>query len=98
MLSEVIVDMSLALDHLARHGARVGLTILGQAGGGIYVALAAPAHRVASLHEADIQVLPGAVVAAILGESPGSASAFDDYRAAGVAEEELKLGFVPGTL
>lgn len=96
VLSEYIVDMSLALDHLARHGTRVGLTILGQAGGGIYVALAAPAHRVSSLHEADIQVLPGAVVAAILGESPAGASAFEDYRAAGVADEELRLGFIPG--
>ena len=97
VLSEYIVDMSLALDHLARHGTRVGLTIVGQAGGGVYVALAASAHRVASLHGADIQVLPGAAVAAILGESAGGAAAFDDYRAAGVADEELKLGFIPGT-
>ena len=97
VLSEYIVDMSLALDHLARHGTQVGLTIVGQAGGGVYVALAAPAHRVTSLHGADIQVLPGAAVAAILGESRDSVPTFDDYRAAGVAEAELKLGFVPGT-
>ena len=97
VLSEFIVDMSVALDHLARRGVRVGLTVLGQAGGGIYVALAAPAHRVASLHEADIQVLPGAAVAAILGQDPVGVPTFDDYRAAGVADEELKLGFLPGT-
>jgi len=68
---------------------------VGQAGGGVYVALAAPARRVTSLYGADIQVLPGAAVAAILGESRESAPAFDDYRAAGVADDELKLGFVP---
>jgi hypothetical protein len=96
VLSEFIVDMSLALDHLARAGTDVGLTIVGQAGGGVYVALAAPAKRVVSLYGADIQVLPGAAVAAILGESRESVPAFADYRAAGVADEELKLGFVPG--
>ncbi len=98
VLSEFIVDMSLALDHLAQRGTRVGLSIVGQAGGGIYVALAAPAHRVASLHEADIQVLPGAAVAAILGQDPVGVPTFDDYRAAGVADEELRLGFLPGTV
>ena len=94
VLSEFIVDMSLALDHLARQGTQVGLTVLGQAGGGVYVALAAPAQRIASVYGADIQVLPGAAVAAILGESRESVPAFDDYRAAGVADQELKLGIV----
>jgi hypothetical protein len=96
VLSEYIVDMSRALDHLARHGTRVGLTVLGQAGGGVSVALAAPARRVTSLYGADIQVLPGAAVAAILGESREAAPAFDDYRKSGVADDELKLGFLPG--
>jgi hypothetical protein len=61
----------------------------------VYVALAAPARRIASIHGAEIQVLPGAAVAAILGESRESTPAFDDYRSAGVADEELKLGLVP---
>ena len=62
-----------------------------------FVALAAPASRVTSLHGADIQVLPGAAVAAILGgENPETVPDFDAYRAAGVAEEELKIGLVPG--
>ena len=95
VLSEYIVDMASALDHLARKGTQVGLTVVGQAGGGVYVALAAPARRVRSLHEADIQVLPGAAVAAILGgTNRESVPTFEDYRAAGVAEEELKLGIV----
>ncbi|MGZ5086998.1 MAG: carboxyl transferase domain-containing protein [Usitatibacter sp.] len=92
VLTEYIVDMAFAL---AACGTRAGLTVLGKAGGGVYVALAAPAARVASVHGADIQVLPGAAVAAILGESREEKPAFSDYRAAGVADEELKLGLIP---
>jgi hypothetical protein len=40
-------------------------------------------------------VLPATAVAAILGESTESAPSFAEYRAARVAEEEIKLGFVP---
>jgi malonate decarboxylase beta subunit len=97
VLSEFIAGMSRALAALAAKGTRVGLTILGQAGGGVYVALAAPAVRVASLHGSDIQVLPGAAVAAILGgEVADSAPDFEAFKAAGVAEEELRIGIVPG--
>lgn len=96
VLTEYIVDMGFALAALAAKGTRVGLTILGKAGGGVYVALAAPVDRVASVHGAEIQVLPGAAVAAILGESRESTPGFDEYRAAGVAEEEIKLGLTPG--
>jgi hypothetical protein len=95
VLSEYIVDMSFALAALGAAGTNVGLTILGQAGGGVYVALAAPAQRVASVYGADIQVLPGAAVAAILGDSHDSAPTFADYRDNGVADEEIKLGLVP---
>jgi hypothetical protein len=95
VLTEFIVDMSFALMALAAAGTEVGLTIAGQAGGGVYVALAAPARRVVSIYGADIQVLPGAAVAAILGQSNDSVPTFEDYRASGVADEELKLGFVP---
>ena len=94
--SEYIVDMGFALACLAARGTRVGLTVAGKAGGGVYVALAAPAAEVASLHGADIQVLPGAAVAAILGESRESLPSFEDYRSGGVAEREVRLGLVPG--
>ena len=97
VLTEFIVDMSFALATLVARGTRVGLTVLGKAGGGVYVALAAPAQRIASVYGADIQVLPGSAVAAILGASSDAVPSFGDYRAAGVADEELKLGFVPGT-
>ena len=96
VLTEFIVDMGFALAALAAKGTSIGLTVLGKAGGGVYVALAAPAARVASVYgAADIQVLPATAVAAILGESSESAPSFDEYRAARVAEDEIKLGFVP---
>ncbi|HEY2630105.1 MAG TPA: carboxyl transferase domain-containing protein [Usitatibacter sp.] len=98
VLTEYIVDMGFALSALARRGTQVGLTVLGKAGGGVYVALAAPAQRVTSVYgSSDIQVLPGAAVAAILGQSTESTPSFQEYLAAGVADEELKLGFIPGT-
>ena len=93
--SEYIVDMGFALASLAARGTRLGLTIAGKAGGGVYVALAAPAAEVTSLYGADIQVLPGAAVAAILGESRESLPSFEDYRSGGVAEREMRLGLVP---
>jgi hypothetical protein len=99
VLSEFIAGMSRPLAALRLKGAHVGLTVLTQAGGGVYVALAAPAARVTSVYGADIQVLPGAAVAAILGgEAAATVPGFEDYRDAGVAEEELKLGVVPGAI
>lgn len=95
--SEFIADMAFALSVLRARGWQVGLTVLGKAGGGVYVALAAPADRVASLYGAEIQVLPAAAVAAILGERREVMPSFADYRAAGVADEEIKIGLVPGT-
>jgi len=95
VLSEYVVDMSAALAAATRRGLAVHLTILGKAGGGVYVALAAPAARVSSVHGADIQVLPGSAVAAILGESHDAIPSFDNYRAARVADEELRLGLAP---
>ena len=96
ILSEYIVDMAAALAALEARGTQVGLTITGHAGGGVYVALAAPARRVAAVHGmARIEVLPGMAVAAILGESRDATPSFSDYRTAGVAEDELRLGIVP---
>ena len=98
ILSEFIVDMAAALMALAGRGTRIGLTITGRAGGGVYVALAAPAHRVASIYgRSRIEVLPGGAIAAILGESREDAPDFAEYRASGVADEEIKLGLGPAT-
>jgi len=92
VLSEFIVGMSLPLAALAARGTRVELTILGEAGGGVYVALAGPATHVSALHGAHIRVLPGSALTAILGEAPEEEATAFDYKTAGVAEEELKLG------
>ena len=92
VLSEYVVGMSLPLAALAARGTRVELTILGDAGGGVYVALAGPATQVSAVHGAQIRVLPGSALTAILGEAPEEKGTILEYRAAGVAEEELKLG------
>jgi len=97
VLSEFIADTGCALAALAARGTLVRLVVLGKASGGVYVALAAPAAEVSSVYGADIQVLPGAAVAAILGESRESTPSFAEYRAAGIAEREIKLGLVPGS-
>jgi len=96
VLSEYIVDMGAALAALALRGTIVELTVIGRAGGSVYVALSSPATRVRTIYgAADIQVLPGSAVASILGESDERRAAFEDYRRAGLADEELKLGLVP---
>jgi len=95
VLSEYVVDMGAALGALAARGAHVELTILDRAGGGVYVALAAPATRVAVVHGADVQVLPGAAVASILGPNRDAVGDIAEYRKAGVADEELRLGLPP---
>ena len=92
VLSEFVVAMSVPLAVLAARGARVELTIVGEAGGGVYVALAGPATHVSAVHGARIRVLPGAALTAILGEAPEDKASAAEYQAAGVAEEELKLG------
>jgi hypothetical protein len=94
VLSEYLVGTSIPLALLAARGTKVELTILGAASGGVYVALAAPAARVSAVHGAQIQVLPGTAIAAILGGKRDETASWDEYAAAGVAEEELKLGIV----
>jgi hypothetical protein len=95
VLSEYVVDMGAALGALAARGTHVELTILDRAGGGVYVALAAPATRVAVVFGADVQVLPGAAVASILGAHRDAVGDIAEYRQAGVADAELKLGIPP---
>jgi hypothetical protein len=95
VLTEFIVDMGVALAALAARGTRVELTILERAGGGVYVALASPAARVSVVHGADVQVLPGAAVASILGASQEATADISEYRRYGVADEERRLGLLP---
>jgi hypothetical protein len=87
--------MGVALAAVAARGCHVELTILKRAGGGVYVALAAPASRVTAVHGADIQVLPGAAVASILGTGHDAVGDVAECRRAGVADAEIKLGLLP---
>ena len=97
VLSEFIVGMSLALTALRLSGAHVEMTIVDRAGGGVYVALAAPATHVGVVYGSHVQVLPGAAIAAILGDStpePDDAALAAEAVAKGVADAQVKLGII----
>jgi hypothetical protein len=95
VLSEYLATLSLALGVLRATGTALETVVLGRSGGGVYVALASPSDKVSVAHGTEIQVLPGAAIASILGESREAPPEIEDYRTAGVADEELKLGLVP---
>jgi biotin-independent malonate decarboxylase gamma subunit len=88
MLSEYVAHLALVLSSLRQHGHRVSLQVLGDAAGGIYVALAAPAARVVALPGANVQMLPPAAIARVLRRhsEPGG---IDDFLRAGVIDTLL---------
>lgn len=97
VLSEFIVGMSLALTALRLSGAHVEMTIVDRAGGGVYVALAAPSTHVGVVYGAHVQVLPGAAIAAILGDSeqePDKDTLATEAVRTGVADAQVKLGII----
>jgi hypothetical protein len=49
---------------------------------------------VSAVYGARIRVLPGSAVTAILGEAADEKASPTEYKDAGVAEEEIKLGIV----
>jgi len=85
MLSEYVAHLALVLSLLRQNGHRVTLQVLGDAAGGIYVALAAPAARVVALPGANVRVLPAAAIARVLRRhsEPGGV---EDYLRAGVID------------
>jgi len=85
MLSEYVAHLALVLSTLRRNGHRVLLQVLGDAAGGIYVALAAPATRVLALPGANVQVLPPAAIVRVLRRRSPSADV-EDYLRAGVVD------------
>jgi acetyl-CoA carboxylase alpha subunit len=85
MLSQYVAHLALVLSHLRLRGHRVTLQVLGEAAGGIYVALAAPATRVVALPGANVQILPPAAMARVIGRS-GARGNVDDYLRAGVVD------------
>lgn len=92
VLSEYLFNLALALHRLAP----ARLTVMGTSGGGSYVAFSAATSRLAIVRGKTIQVLPGSAIASILGENKDDEVDFIDLKKAGVAEEEIKLGLVPG--
>jgi acetyl-CoA carboxylase beta subunit len=93
MLSSYLALVARALAALRAAGTAVETIVLGKAGGGIYVALAAGG-EVSLLYGAEVQLLPGKAIQSILGESEAGTVAFADYVAAGVAERERRIGLV----
>lgn len=94
LLSEFVAHLAACLHAHAARGTIVRTFVLGKLGGGIYVALTAAAKEVVMLYGSEIQLLPGKAIASILGEEGAAGFAFADYKKAGVAETELKLGLV----
>ncbi|HEX4985893.1 MAG TPA: biotin-independent malonate decarboxylase subunit gamma [Burkholderiales bacterium] len=85
MLSDYVAHLALVLSSLRLKGHRLTLQVLGDAAGGIYVALAAPAMRVVALPGANVQVLPPAAVARVLRRQE-AAGGVEDYMRAGVID------------
>lgn len=92
ILSEYLFNLALALHQLAP----ARLAVLGTSGGGSFVAFSAATQRLGLVRGKTIQVLPGSAIASILGESKDEDIDFAELKRAGVAEEEFKLGLVPG--
>ena len=85
MLSEYVAHLALVLSSLRLNGHRLTLQVLGDAAGGIYVALAAPALRVVALPGANVQVLPPAAMARVL-HRHSETRGVEDYLRAGVID------------
>ena len=85
MISEYVAHLSLVLSSLRVRGHRVTLQIFGDAGGGIYLALAASVGRVVALPGASVRLLPPAAMALVLRRNtePGSV---DECMSAGVID------------
>jgi Malonate decarboxylase gamma subunit (MdcE)/Carboxyl transferase domain len=94
VLSEYLFDLAMALRH-ARPACGI---VLGTSGGGSFVSVSAACERLALVRGAQIQVLPGAAIASILGENKETEIDFGEVKRAGAADEEIKLGLVPGML
>ena len=85
LLSEYVAHLALVLSGIRDAGHRLTLQVLGDAAGGIYVALAAPATRVVALPGASVQILPPAAIARVLRRQSQQTS-IDDYLQSGVID------------
>lgn len=87
-LSDYVAHLALVLAHLRERGHRLTLQVCGDAAGGIYVALAAPATKVVALPGANVQVLPAAAMARVLGRATAKGS-FADFLESGVIDTQI---------
>jgi len=94
LLSAHLADVAVALMALREDGATIRLTVIGNTGGGVYLALAAAAHHVAVAVGASVTVLPAAALASILGTRAQEAIAVDAHQTTDVADEEIALGLL----
>ena len=85
LLSEYVAHLALVLSSIREAGHRLTLQVIGDAAGGIYVALAAPAARVVALPGASVQLLPPAAIARVLRRQSPQTS-IDDYLQSGVID------------
>jgi acetyl-CoA carboxylase carboxyltransferase component len=84
-LSDYIAHLALVLSQLRLRGHRVSLQVAGDAAGGIFVALSAPASRVVALPGCNVQMLPPAAMARIIGRA-GAKANVEDFLSAGVVD------------
>jgi len=90
-LSDYIAHLAEAVQWAALRGVPVTLAILGEASGGGYVALAAPASRVYALPGADVQVLPRVAVDRVIARgAPADGPEPDRWVGLGIADAVLR--------
>lgn len=84
--SMVVAHASAAAVHLRASGRRVVLWLAGEAGGAIYVALAAAAHQVTGFPATRLQTLPAEAVSGVIGAGGAAAADPQACVAAGVVD------------
>ena len=94
LLSAHLANVAVALMALREDGATIRLTVIGNTGGGVYLALAAAAHHVAVAVGASVNVLPAAALASILGTGAQEDVPIEAHQTAGVADAEIALGLL----
>jgi hypothetical protein len=90
MPSMAVAQVSAAAARLRATGRRILLWLAGEAGGAIYVALAAAAHEVAAFHATRLQTLPAGAVAGVLGAGRDLASDTQAWTQAGVVDRWVR--------
>jgi Malonate decarboxylase gamma subunit (MdcE) len=94
LLSEFMAHLAASVHETARRAIAVRTFVLETLGGGVYLATTAAAVEVALLYGSSIQLLPGRAIASILGDGATQEFTIADYRKAGVADREVKLGLI----